>query len=130
MTQTPDAPNTGRFRAIVGYASLGLVLFLVIAGFRGFRDLKLASERERYLEAEIERSEVETRSLERRIDRLRDDPVLLERLAREELGMIRTGEVVVLVEPEQKRAAPVEAIAVTPKLPAPPSSDPPEPTSP
>ena len=96
----------------------------MIAGFRGFRDLTLVREREAELEQMIGDTETEIDRLERRIDRLRTDPVMLERLAREELGMIRPGEVVILVEPE----VPPGATSTEPL--SAPSSGPLEPESP
>jgi len=118
-------PARSRFRSVLGYASLALIIFLVIAGFRGFRDLGIAQAREEKLMQSIERGEQDIEQLERRVERLRDDPVLLERLARDELGMVRPGEVVVIVEPEQQ---PAGSTASSP--PAAPSSDPPAPESP
>ncbi len=127
MTDT-SPPTRGRFRAILGYASLALVIFLLITGFRGYRNLTLAKEREARLTEEIERTELEIQHLARKVERLRTDPVLLERLAREELGMVKPEDVVVLVEPE---SPPARSTATAPdRPPAEPSSDPREPTSP
>ncbi len=128
MTRATSPPPRGRFRAILGYASLALVVLLILAGFRGFRDLTLAKEREARLEAEIEQAEEEIVRLTHMIERLRSDPVLLERLAREELGMVRPGDVVVLVEPEAEARR--QSSTVTTPPPPEPSSDPREPTSP
>ena len=96
--------------------------------FRGFRDLSLAKAREAELERSIELTGVEIDRLQRHVERLRSDPVLLERLAREELGMVRPGEVVVIVAPEPQTAAVRPTRPPVP--PAPPSSDPRAPESP
>lgn len=119
------SPARSRFRSAIGYASLLLLIFLVIAGFRGFRDLGLVREREAELEAAIERTQDEIQQLETQVERLRDDPVLLERLARQELGMTRPGEVVVIFDREDER---LDSTATPP--PAEPSSDRPAPASP
>ena len=96
--------DRGPFRSILGVASLALVSFLVIAGFRGYHDLEVARQREARLEEQIAETRREVERLERRIDRLRNDPAMLERLAREELGLARPGEVVILMEPERPLA--------------------------
>jgi cell division protein FtsB len=122
-----EARPTGRFRSILIFASVALVLFLLVAGFRGYRDLTLAKAREAQLEQSIGHTEEEIGRLERKVERLQSDPVMLERLAREELGMVRPGEVVVLLEPEG--AVPPATPTSRPPSTGP-SSDPPEPESP
>jgi cell division protein FtsB len=114
----------GRFRAILIFASVALVLFLLVAGFRSYRDLTLAKAREASLEEELALTEEEIERLERQVERLQTDPVMLERVAREELGMVRPREVVILLEPEG--AAPAATPAPSPG----PSSDLREPESP
>lgn len=123
-----DPKRRGRFRSILIFASVALVLFLLVAGFRGYRDLTLAKAREAQLEEAIGRTDEEIGRLERRVDRLQNDPVMLERLAREELGMVRPGEVVVLLEPEDGVAPATPAGSPAPT--AGPSSGPREPESP
>ncbi len=127
MTRANSPQSRSRFRAILGYASLALVIFLLFAGFRGFRDLTLAREREARLRRAIATTDEEIVRLGRKVERLRSDPVLLERLAREELGMVLPGDVVVMVEP-QGRARPAPTAPARPD--AEPSSDRPGPTSP
>ena len=128
MSRATAPPPRGRFRRILGYASLALVVLLVLAGFRGFRDLTLARERAASLESQIEGTEHEITRLELKVERLRDDPVLLERLAREELGMVKPGDVVVVVEPD---STPDKSVSTpTPAPAAEPSSGRREPTSP
>ncbi len=106
MSDTTPAPSKSRFRAVIGYASLGLVIFLAIAALRGYRDLQLARDRAAGIEAEIADTETEIEHLGRRLELLRNDPATLERLAREELGMVKPGEVVVLMEPDPSAARP------------------------
>ena len=128
MSRGTPPPPRGRFRKILGYASLALVGLLVLAGFRGFRDLTLARERAAYLDAEIGRTEDEITRLEHKVERLRADPALLERLAREELGMVKPGDVVVVLEPDREpdKAVPTPEPAPEPE----PSSGRREPASP
>jgi cell division protein FtsB len=76
------------------------VLIVAAIGFgtaRAYRDLAAARQRAAALEREIAAAEERVAALTRRIDRTRDDPATWERLAREELGLVRPGEIVVLL---------------------------------
>jgi cell division protein FtsB len=98
----PAAPLSARWRTLVALgAVLGLAL-LAIGGFKSHQDLAAARAREGALRERIAVTEASVAALRQRIERLRDDPVMLERLAREELGWIRPGDVVV-VFPEAPR---------------------------
>ena len=91
--------------ALVGAVGFVLVLLLT-AGAKGCDDLDLVHQRETLLEGRILRTEAAISRLERRLDLLRDDPMTLELLAREELGMVRPGDVVIVLpeeEPEPDR---------------------------
>jgi len=83
------------FRPVLG-AALGLVLaLLAIAALKSSRDLEAARSRERMLRQKIEATQAESERLRVRIERLRHDPGMLERLAREDLGMVRPGDVII-----------------------------------
>jgi cell division protein FtsB len=90
---------------LAGGVLLFLLLLLGAAGARSARDLAAARAREALLEERIAATEARVAELRRRIARLRDDPVTLERLAREDLGLVRPGDVVLVLPPE-RRAAP------------------------
>lgn len=70
---------------------------LLIAGVKGFRDLRLARAREVLLEQRIEATALEVGRLQTEIELLETDPGTLERLAREERLMVRPGDVVLLL---------------------------------
>ena len=98
MTTPAAAPREDRpVRSATVAAVLFLVLVLAVAGAHSYRDLERARERRAKLEASIAATEARVEALERRIHRLKDDPLMLERLAREELGLARPGEVVIVV---------------------------------
>jgi cell division protein FtsB len=95
VTTSTAAPREGRpVRSVTVAAVLFLLLLLGVAGARSWRDLDAARDRRASLELEVAEAETRIDALERRIQRLRRDPLLLERLAREELGLVKEGEVV------------------------------------
>lgn len=95
MTDSAAAPREGRpVRSVTVAAVLFLLLLLGTAGGRSWRDLEQARGRQAELEVKIQETEARISALDRRIRRLRHDPLLVERLAREELGLAREGEVV------------------------------------
>jgi cell division protein FtsB len=78
-----------------------VLLLLAIAGASSYRDLSAARERESSLTREIGAARERIAALESRIERLRVDPLLLERLAREELGLVRPDDIVILLPREE-----------------------------
>ena len=85
------------FRAALTIAVGFVAVLLVTAGAKGYRDLESVRNREAVLQGRIASSESEIERLERRLELLRSDPDTLERLAREELRMVRPGEKVIVL---------------------------------
>jgi cell division protein FtsB len=85
--------------------ALGLAAFLIIAatvlnslfGERGILGLWKARGEYQKLLREVEALEEENDSLSTQIQALRSDPLVVERMARETLGMAREGEVVLTI---------------------------------
>lgn len=105
-TQSPGSS----FRALLLGACAVVFVILVLAGYDGSRDLARLKSREAQLEARLRKTEASVSALRDRISRLRSDPYMLERVAREELGLSRPGEIVVILP----RAAVGPAGEVTP----------------
>ncbi len=82
---------------MLGLAVVLLLGLLAIAAVKSYRELASIHAREAELEARIEKTKRTIRDLEHRIALLDDDPLTLERLAREELGMVRPGDVVIVL---------------------------------
>lgn len=83
-----------------------LLGLLVTAGVKSYRDLAAARALEADLEQRIEQSEARIRALTDYVRMIEEDPLTLERLAREDLGMVRPGDVVVILpEPPADRLA-------------------------
>ncbi len=104
---------------------LTLLGLLATAGFKSYRDLDSAQGYERELLDEIAGAQERIRALDGRIDSIRNDPAMLERLAREDLGMVRAGDVViVLPEPPPAGSGPAEPGPAGPGLAGPADSSP------
>ena len=89
-------------RAVLVAAALVLLIFLGAAGLKSRQDLVAARGRAALLDQRIQETEERIAGLRRKVARLTDDPVLLETLAREDLGMVHPRDVVV-VYPEPTR---------------------------
>lgn len=114
MSGSKNPAPQDSFRPVLG-AAVGLfVALLAIASLKSYRDLEAARTRERLLETRIEETTSRIEHLRVRIDRLRTDPGTLERLAREDLGMVRPGDVI--IELPLDRAAPQTAPLVPPGM--------------
>jgi cell division protein FtsB len=80
---------------VLGATVLLVLALLAIASLKSSRDLEGARARERLLQERIAETRAESERLRVRIHRLRHDPGMLERLAREDLGMVRAGDVII-----------------------------------
>ena len=99
--ERPRPPGALRafFQALYAVA----LIALASAALKGWGDHQRAVARERALEAEIAATEARIATLKLRIDRLQRDPTTLDRVAREELGLVRPEEVVIML-PETAKA--------------------------
>ncbi|MBI4587575.1 MAG: septum formation initiator family protein [Candidatus Rokubacteria bacterium] len=90
-------------RRVLAASALGLAAagLLVFGGAGLVRVWQMKQEVEG-LEREIQLLRSEADRLSRTVDRLREDPALIEQIAREELGMVKGGEKV-LKFPSEKR---------------------------
>jgi cell division protein FtsB len=92
----PEAPaRIDTFRPVLGATVLLVFALLAIAALKSYRDLAAARAHEHQLETRIAETRARSEKLRLRIDRLRHDPGMLERLAREDLGMVHPRDVIV-----------------------------------
>ncbi len=99
QTQAPSTPPWRR-RAL-NYLLIFVIVVLVVDGLVGENGLlQQLRARESYQaqRLSLEALREENQQLRNDIRRLRDDPDTLESLAREELGLIRPGEVLVIIK--------------------------------
>ncbi len=104
---SPQATSKGRRPAETGFRrkALGLAAFLILAatalnaffGESGILGLRKAQKEYETLLHEVEALQAENDSLSQQIRALRSDPLVIERMAREMLGMAKPDEIVVTV---------------------------------
>ena len=99
MTLVPPAeePRPHPLRSLLAAVVIFLVLLLATFALKSYRDLTAVHGRERLLVAEIAGTEQRIAELRHRIESLKNDPVMLDRVAREELGLVRPEDVVIVL---------------------------------
>ena len=100
-----SSPRPRPLRSLLSVVVGCLLLALAVAALKGWRDHQQARAREARLIDEIAATESRIQALERKIERLQDDPATLDRVAREELGLVRPDEVVLVLPETPRRAA-------------------------
>ena len=101
-----ESPRPRPLRPLLGALVVFALLLLATGALRGGRELVAARARERALAVQASAAEQRIAALRHRIERLNKDPATLERLAREELGYVRPGDVVIVLSPAAGPAAP------------------------
>jgi cell division protein FtsB len=81
-------------RLALGGAVIFVSGLLLTAGAKSYRDLQIVRQREAELAVRIAASEERLEEQRHRLQLLREDPATLERLAREELGLVREDDLV------------------------------------
>jgi cell division protein FtsB len=81
-----------RWRVVAGGAVAVVVLVLAVLGSNTAMRYGEMQKHAENLQREIQRLEAVNDQLSRTIDRLRQDPQLIEQIAREELGLVRPGD--------------------------------------
>lgn len=96
-------PSSGtlRWRKALDYLLLFVTVVLVVDGLvgdKGLMDTMRARQQSAELEAKVQQLKDENRALLERARKLDKDPATIEMLAREELGLIRPGEVLFILK--------------------------------
>ncbi len=100
MPSPPERPGPDRRRVALTLGTLAAIGLVAAGAVRGYADLSASKKRVAALKSEIEATHQRIEELGVRVDTLEDDPVVLEWLAREELGLTRPGEVVLALAPD------------------------------
>ena len=103
--KTPGSTRT--YPPVLVAVVVALLLLLGIASLGSYRDLQAAQQRQELLETKIESTRQRNEDLTRRIQRLQDDPLAIERLAREHYRMMHPGDDVIELpeDPEEATVA-------------------------
>ena len=94
-----SAPPRERSPFLLALAVLAVLVAVGAASLRSWRDLAEQRAHEADLQAAIAKTEAAVRALEERNRRLESDAVTLERLARQELGLVKPDDLVVVFPP-------------------------------
>lgn len=97
---------TPRFRTVLWVLGGVLLTVLTLSGLKGYRDLREARGREAAVQNEIDLARQRVEALRQRVAAERDDPVELEHLAREDLGMAHPDDVVIVLPQENSDSQP------------------------
>ena len=81
----------------------GISVFLLILFFPGYTKVQQLRDKNRELEIKLKKVNVENALLGQELERIQNDPVYQERIAREKMGVVRKGEIPIKIVPEKKR---------------------------
>jgi cell division protein FtsB len=98
----PKKPQRSFFRklSILIIAIISVLAFVyAVVGDKGYVETKKQQEKNRDLTRKIEELSKENREILQEIKALKTDPKAIEKIAREELGMVRPGEVKITANP-------------------------------
>ncbi len=87
-------------------AVLALLFVHDIFGAHGFMAMRRTQKEIERLRNDIDRLNKENEQLGGEVKALRSDPKLIERIAREEMGLARPGEIIIRLPPPVKKAKP------------------------
>lgn len=96
-TPSPFPARRKTLHLLLVFVTLVLIIDALV-GEKGLLETMRASRRHRELTASIEKLRLENGQLREEARRLREDPSAIESLAREELGLIRPGELLFIVK--------------------------------
>lgn len=89
---------------MVGVVSV-LALAYAIIGNNGYLELRRREAKNRELRAKAEELRQENKEILNEIRALKSDPKMIEKIAREELGMVKPGEVKITTNPDRQGSA-------------------------
>ncbi len=105
VRRRPMRPRMPKISArTLGYLGLALLATLFVHdlfGDRGYFAMKRTEREAEKLSREIQKIDVENRTLAEQVKGLKSDPQLIERIAREEMGLARPNELIFRLPPRK-----------------------------
>ncbi len=95
--ETPSESPTHPLRSWLGLTVMLMLAILTAGGITSYRDLDASRAHEADLANRVKAAKERIQTLDQRLDGIADDPIVLERLAREELGMVYPEDVVIVL---------------------------------
>ena len=80
----------------------GISVFLLILFFPGYTKVQQLRDKNRELEIKLKKVNVENALLGQELERIQNDPVYQERIARDKMGVVRKGEIPIKIVPDKK----------------------------
>ncbi|MBZ5639078.1 MAG: septum formation initiator family protein [Acidobacteriia bacterium] len=117
--KAPDPDRERRRRFLHGVVGLFLATLFVagsveaLVGNHGYFAVRRSREELASLKAAVERKQIQVMELRQAVDRLKNDPHAIERIAREELGFVKPGEITFLL-PREENCVPGGGLALPP----------------
>jgi cell division protein FtsB len=105
-TKKPEEAPPGFFRrnARLLLAAVLLVVFLHdVFGTHGFMAMRQTQKEIERVRSEIQHLDAENQQLTEQVRALKSDPKLIERIAREEMGLARPGEIIIKLPSQSKK---------------------------
>jgi len=81
----------------------GISTALLIIFLPGYAKLQVLRDKNAELASKLRKLNIENALLQQEVQRVRDDPVYQERIAREKMGVVRKGEIPIKIIPEKKK---------------------------
>ena len=81
----------------------GISVFLLILFFPGYTKLQQLRDKNRELEIKLKKVYVDNALLAQELERIQNDPVYQERIARDKMGVVRKGEIPIKIVPDKRR---------------------------
>jgi cell division protein FtsB len=86
-----------------GFWLFGTAVLLLVLFLPGYTKLQELRDKNRDLEAKIKKLNVDNSLLHQELDRVLNDPVYQEEIARDKMGVVRKGEIPVKIVPDKKK---------------------------
>ncbi|MGA2774445.1 MAG: septum formation initiator family protein [Candidatus Omnitrophota bacterium] len=81
----------------------GISVFLLILFFPGYAKLQRLREKNKELEVKLKKVNIDNALLAQELERVQNDPVYQEKIARDKMGIVRKGEIPIKIVSGKKR---------------------------